>query len=124
MTAMYLGARLATPTLVVNGSKYGATIDTFLGDVDANGVLQQPTVGGNIVLNGVQDIADSALVLKFRGSKAIKRFYAPDLVAISGESACLGTCLDCTELNSVDMPELLIIGTNGSSNNCYNMFAG
>ena len=52
-----------------DSKKYGANINTFLGDVDANGVLQQSTEQSDLVFTGVKDVADYGLNYKFSFAK-------------------------------------------------------
>ena len=44
-----------------SSTKYGASIDTFLGNVDANGVLQPPTEIVDLNFTGVVKTATSSL---------------------------------------------------------------
>ena len=48
-----------------SGEKYGANINTFLGDVNSSGVLQKPTEQSDIVFTGVTDVAEDWLSYRF-----------------------------------------------------------
>lgn len=67
-------------------SKFGATIDSFLGDVDANGVLNAPIGAQNLTFTGVKTINSGAIN--------------------SGEFHTLGTVL-------LSFPDLETVGDNG-----------
>lgn len=122
MATMYMGNQQITPAFVVNSDKYGVSVDAFLGDVDANGVLQLPAAGGSVVLHGVTDIADGAFAYKFMFNAGINGFSAPVLVAISGTDACHNTFSGCANLVSASMPELVTIGSLDSNESCWGMF--
>lgn len=91
--------------------KYNATVNSFLGDVDANGVLLAPTVPANIIFTGVKGIAaydanNSVLVRKFHNLTTITSASFPDLDNLTTKGA-LGNCFSgCTSLTSVSFPAL------------------
>ena len=99
------------------GSKYGATAGTFLGNVNANGVLQLPTEQSDLVFTGVKDVANFGLHYRFMRTK-VKSASFPSLTTISGNSACYYMLQNCTALTSVSFPSLTTI--SGSSA-CYFM---
>lgn len=72
-------------------TKYGVSVDAFLGSIDQNGVLQRATPG-NVVLTGPTDLADSAMAAAFSYSEIVT-FSAPTLAAISGTYALQNTFL-------------------------------
>ena len=74
---------------VGESSRFGATLDTFMGDVDSNGVLQSPSAETNLVFDGVTDLGDNALAYVYRNSSGIKSLAFPNLGKISGTSAML-----------------------------------
>ena len=95
------------------GEKYGANTNTFLGDVNANGVLQLPTEQSDLVFTGIKDVADYVFYSKFTYAK-VKSASFPDLTSISGNSGCYGMFSDCIALTSVSLPNLTrISGQNG-----------
>ena len=102
-----------------DGSKYGVTIDAFLGDVDANGVLQYPTEQSDLVFTGVTDVADNVLSNKFQGSKS-KSVSFPSLMEINGQYGCSSMFQDCTVLTSASFPYLTEVGSYA----CQSMFQG
>ena len=52
-----------------SSTKYGANIETFLGDVDANGILQLPTEQSDLLFTGVKKLDSYALYYKFNRCK-------------------------------------------------------
>ena len=100
--------------------KYGATVDTLLGDVDANGVLQLPTEQSDLVFTGVKDVVAYAGYYKFYKCK-VKSVSFPNLTTISGISGCNYMFYSCSALTSVSLPNLTTI--RGSSG-CSYMFSG
>ena len=101
------------------GSKFGATINTFLGNVNASGVLQQPTEQSDLVFTGVKDVASNVLNYKFTYNK-VKSASFPDLTTISGSSACGNAFYFCNALTSVSFPNLTTIS---GSYACQLMFS-
>lgn len=90
-------------------SKYGATIDDFFGDTDADGVLQAPTGSMNLVFTGVEGIGADVLAEFFIGNERILTASFPDLIEInirglfSAFSGCSNlTTLDLSALTTVD----------------------
>ena len=101
------------------GSKYGATAGTFLGDVNANGVLQLPTEQSDLVFTGVKDVANFGLHYRFMRTK-VKSASFPSLTTISGSSACYFMLYSCIALTSVSFPSLTTIS---GINACQNMLS-
>ena len=108
----------AISSIPSGGSKYGANGDTFLGDVNASGVLQLPTEQSDLVFTGVTDVASYGLSYKFSSSK-VKSVSFSNLTTLSGYGACQSMFSDCTALTSVSLPNLTTISVNSG---CYNMF--
>lgn len=100
-------------------TKYGANVDTFLGDVNANGVLQQTTEQSDLVFTGVKDVADYGLYYKFLYSN-VKSVSFPDLEQVSGSYGCNNAFQRCLLLTSVSLPKLTTIS---GGNACTYMFA-
>ena len=88
-------------------TKYGATVNTFLGDVDANGVLQTPTEQSDLVFTGVKTLAANALSYKFYKIKA-KSVLFPDLEEANGNN-CLYHSFDGSFIKTVSFPKLISI---------------
>ena len=82
-TPVGLGRVVVKP---VAKKKFGATADTFLGDVDENGVLQAPTEQVDLVFDGVKEIPTSGLINMFSGKKSIGFVSFPDLETVGASS--------------------------------------
>lgn len=116
------------------GTKYGATGGTFLGDVDANGVLSYDSnTPTDLVFTGVRDLGKTALNLRFTyttytaniqanrfvGLSSIKSASFPDLENISGQYAMNYTFSNCKNFASLSMPNLTSIsGANAMTAMC------
>ena len=96
-----------TGTMESGGSseKYGATIDMFLGDVNANGVLQAPTGQADLVFDGVTDLANFALQYRFHENPVVSSVSFPQLVQISGKNAFI-YCFYVTPIENISFPVL------------------
>lgn len=98
------------------GKKYGATINNFLGDVNANGVLQVASFPLELVFNGVVSITEQyAVVLpKYHGTQnTVKSASFPDLETISGANSFAST-FSQTGIESISFPKLKTISGNYS----------
>lgn len=98
-------------------SKYGATADTFLGDIDANGILKRPSGVADLVFTGVQDIDYYGLYYKFEYTN-ITTLSFPDLISISNPYGCNCMCAN-SAIISASMPKLTTIS---AVNACSRMF--
>lgn len=98
--------------------KFGATVDTFLGDVDENGVLQSPTNPVDMVFTGVKNIAKNALAYKFQSSN-ITSLDLSELESLDYEASCRYMCENCQFLTSVNMSNITKIT---EMNTCQGMF--
>ena len=110
-----------TGTMESGGSseKYGATLDTFLGDVNASGVLQAPTGQADLVFDGVTDLANFALQYRFYNNPIIHSASFPQLVQMSGGSA-LNNCFRNAPIENISFPVLQsVTGYRGFYNAFY-----
>ena len=98
----------------VESSRFGATLDTFVGDVDSNGVLQATSAETNLVFSGVTDLGGNALAYVYSNSSSIKSLAFPNLGKISGTSAMLSICDNCKFLASVQFPILKEVTANSA----------
>lgn len=108
-----------------SSTKYGATIDNLLGDVNASGVLQPPSSGlGSITFTGVNDVASSALSHRFCENDSIGSVTFPDLTTVSGNNS-MEYAFDNSSITSISFPELLTISANYAMDymcrNCPNL---
>lgn len=109
-----------TGTMESGGSseKYGATLDTFLGDVNVSGVLQAPTAQTDLVFDGVTDLANFVLQYKFYENPVVSSVSFPQLVQISGENA-LNSCFRNAPIENISFPVLQsVTGENGLYSVC------
>lgn len=116
-----------------SSTKYGASINNFLGDVDSNGVLQETSMVDDaidLVFKGVKDIAQCALMGRFTFTTDGHYFNAesisfPDLEQITGSEAITKLCCDNPRLRSVSFPKLKIVTASNSNvfTNCSNLKA-
>lgn len=63
-------------------TKYGATVDNFLGNVDANGVLQIPSQV-DLVFTGVKEVAKNVFQYAFSTNKTVKSISFPDIESLT-----------------------------------------
>lgn len=109
--------------------KYNLTINSFLGDVDANGVLQAPSVLEDAIFTGVKEIpagtqnpsATSLLNYKFLLS-SIKNVSFPDLVNIGNYG--LSNAFRYSKLETISFEKLENINQGAFTNafaNCSNL---
>jgi len=101
-----------------SATKYGITVDNFLGDIDKTGKIQTPQSG---ILNakGVVEVDDYTLACKFGGSawgtsrpQGLSQIIFPDLRHI-GIAGLAYFYTYSTDLESVSFPELEEIGLCG-----------
>lgn len=71
---------------VASGSptKFGATIDTFIGTVDANGNYIEPSELVEVDLVGVKSVPAFDFYYKFSQKTPISKFVANDIISLSG----------------------------------------
>lgn len=89
--------------------KFGATVDTFLGDVNENGVLQPSTEQVDLVFDGVKEIGCD-LRYKFYKNESLNYVHFNDLITISNERVFSNTFNSCTNLIEADFNNLSSIG--------------
>lgn len=131
-----------------SSTKYGATINNLLGDVDANGVLQAPSgEATNLVFTGVKGIPISGFRYLFANNNSIGSVSFPDLenldqsssmleafsssgsiisasfaklATISGQSSFENAFASCSNITTVNFPELVTVsGYNSMYNSLY-----
>lgn len=100
------------------GEKFGAIINSVIGDIDSNGVLQAPTEQTDLVFTGVTDLAQDSLRGRFQ-SNNITSVSFPDLTTISGNSALYGTFWFARNLTSFSAPLLTSITTASACNGAF-----
>lgn len=103
--------------------KYGADVNNFLGDVDANGVLQQPAHPMDLVFTGVKKIGEKGAISfapEFEGPdyvQIIKSASFPDLEEVYGNG--FQTAFKKTGIENVSFPKLKKIAFKSGIENNY-----
>lgn len=94
-------------------TKYGVGIDSMLGSVDANGVMQMPdNTTGDIVFTGVKDLVDYALDYKFYYNSSLTHGVSfPDLEGLTGNSS-MQYAFCFSKISSVSLPKLKTVSGN------------
>ena len=97
---VYLGDKAVGLGFVVEKEvpkiKFGATVDTFLGEINGNGQLQAPTGEYDIVLDGVKSLSNNSLSYKFYLNTNIRNVYFPDLKSFNSSNCFYGTFYSST----------------------------
>ena len=101
-----------------SGGKYGANINTLLGDVDANGLLRLPTEQSDLVFTGVTDVVAYGFYYKFARTN-VKSVSFPNLTTLSGNSGCYYMFNVCRALTSASFPALITISGSGGCNSMF-----
>lgn len=90
----------------ISANKYGVSIDTLLGDVDTNGVLQAPQVAGDFICNARSISPNTSFQSKFINTN-ITSFKMP-LLESTGDSTFNNCCNGCSNLTEVDFSSLTV----------------
>lgn len=118
MGTLYIGDQKVCPAIVTGGGtseKYGASIDNMLGDVDANGSLQESTETFNLVFNGVKILEESyVLAYKFYRFSNLTGVSFPDLEIIQTGSYILQYAFSNASITSISFPKLQTIYALGA----------
>lgn len=123
MGKLYIGNSGSTSAIVkveeVPKTKFGASIDSFIGDVDVDGVLQRSTTP--IVLNfaGVTEIGNNALQYVFYGHPGVTSVDLSSLTTVGGSGLSYAFYND-SSITSVDLSSLTTVGSNGLNYAFYN----
>lgn len=109
-------------------TKYGVTVDTFLGDVDSTGKLLAPTVQTDLVFDGVTDIGDKGLYFfSYQCPRKIKSVSFPQLTTVTGLRALqysfYNTQVQAT-LESISFPQLVSVIGNYAFENAFQAYLG
>ena len=93
-------------------TKFGASVDTFLGDVDENGILNLTTWTGALNFVGVKTAGESCMQYAFYGCTGITSVDLSSLQSVDGYGM-YHAFQNCTGITSIDLSSLQTIGTNG-----------
>jgi hypothetical protein len=102
------------------GSKYGMSIDDFIGDVSSD-TLQAPA-GGNVdlVISGFSKMAQYVFYYKFARNLALRSVTFADVTEIKTTYALQYAFNACTNIKNVSFPKLTIIqASSGMANTFY-----
>lgn len=115
---VYLGDKaVGTNTIVeVPKTKFGASIDNFLGNVDTDGKLSRPADVEEFNLAGVKSISADSMRYAFAG-KRIKRFIANDVESI--EESGFWRCFQESKIEQVSFDGIEEINGSNSFSTCF-----
>lgn len=115
-------------TIPTGGTKYGCTVNSFLGDVDANGKLNLPSVQINPDFSGIEDLGNCALANRFTtGSDTYGLNINPnisfsDLTDVSGVYALFNT-FSTTNVATATFPKLTTVSGSNAFYYAFNTCA-
>lgn len=90
-----------------SSTKYNITIDDLLGDIDENGVYQEPTTQASIIFTGIKKFADEyCMMYEFAHHPDIRSVSFPDLEDANKRECLNGAFLGCSNLTSASFPKL------------------
>lgn len=116
-------ANVQVPTS--NITRYGSDVRAFLGEIDANGILQKPTTPQfDLVFTGVKGFTAyeptvGVLLRRFQNLETIKSVSFPDLKTINTAYAMTNAFYKCTGITSVDLSSLQTITGQQAINNAF-----
>ena len=115
-TRLYIGDSSKTPAIVkveeVPKTKFGVNVDTWIGEVDENGVLKKTTWTGTLNFAGVKKIGPNSLFYTFYGCTGITSVNLSSLQSV-GNTSLNNTFNDCTGITSVDLSSLTTVDSYG-----------
>lgn len=100
-------------------TKFGASVDTWLGDVDENGTLNKTTWTGALNFAGVKTIGAGVLQYAFYYNKRITSVDLSSLQSV-GDFGLQNAFDGCTGIASVDLSSLQSVGNYGMYHAFYN----
>lgn len=106
------------PTSGGTASKYGATLDSLLGDVDENGVLQKPTASTVLNFAGIIEVGSYALYGKFYNSTGITNVDLSSIITV-GNYGMYSAFYDCSGIISINLNSLTNVDDHGMSDAFY-----
>ena len=152
---VYLGDKAVGVNTIVEKevakTKFGASVDTWIGDVDENGVLQKTTWTGalnfagvkeirtqglyyafygctgitSVDLSSLQSVENTGLQKTFQGCSSVMSVDLSNLSEVSGAYACQSTFYGCEGITRVDFPALTVVSSASAlgSSSTNGMFA-
>ena len=128
MAKLYIGDSQGTPAIIkieeVPKTKFGINVDTFLGDVDENGVYQIPTEPFTLDLSSIKSLPYYGLYYKFCRTSVSGTLTIGLEDDLSGNSAMYNCFYNCTGLTSINLSSLTTVSGNSSMYSCFNNCTG
>lgn len=103
-------------------TKFGASIDTWIGDVDENGTLNKTTWTGGLNFSGVKTLGVEALKNTFYGLENVNNVDFSSLESV-GMNSMESTFRNCLHLTSADLSSLQTVGFEGMKTAFYGCLA-
>ena len=112
-TAYVNGAKVTGTGTGGGATKYGCTVDDFLGDTNSSGQLQLPTGNAkDLVFTNVKSLAANALMYKFYQNNSLKSVEFPALTTCSTSSCMNYAFANSTNIVTASFPALTTIGAS------------
>lgn len=104
------------------GSDNAFNVDGYdwLGEITNDGELVNPTKSLNVVFDGVKSISSSWVKTKFKNDQRLVSMSFPDLETLETSNNLEAFLYNCSNLVSVSMPKVKIIGSTSFSEGCNN----
>lgn len=101
-------------------TKYGASVDTWIGDVDENGVLQRATWTGALNFAGVKEIVAYGLKYTFYACLGITSVDLSSVqkIGIEGMNSAFRDCVGITSVDLSSLQTVDVTGLNDAFNGC------
>lgn len=123
MAKLYIGDSQGTPAIIkieeVPKTKFGISVDTFLGDVDENGVYQIPTEPFTLDLSSIKSLPYYGLYYRFCRTSISGTLTIGLEGDLSSRGAMYSCFYDCTGLTSLNLSSLTTVSGNSSMYSCF-----
>ena len=123
MAKLYIGDSQGTPAIIkieeVPKTKFGINVDTFLGDVDENGVYQIPTEPFTLDLSSIKSLPYYGLYYKFCRTSVSGTLTIGLEDDLSSDSAMYNCFYNCTGLTSINLSSLTTVSGNNALQYCF-----
>lgn len=123
MAKLYIGDSQGTPAIIkieeVPKTKFGISVDTFLGDVDENGVYQIPTEPFTLDLSSIKSLPYYGLYYKFCRTSISGTLTIGLEGDLSGNSAMYNCFYGCSGLTGINLSSLTTVSGNSSMYSCF-----
>ena len=124
MAKLYIGDSQGTPAIVkieeVPKTKFGISVDAFLGDVDENGVYQIPTEPFTLDLSSIKSLPYYyGLYYKFCRTSVSGTLTIGLEGDLSSRGAMYSCFYNCTGLTSINLSSLTTVSGSSSMYSCF-----